>query len=72
MWSVEGGDSRIRRYGLEFISGHAPGWLLSLAAEAAALTALDTGVVERGVMRAKVAPAAIPQRHHCGYGVDGG
>lgn len=46
------------------VNAHAVGDLLVDAASATELSALNAGVVERRVVRAEVAAAAVPQGRH--------
>lgn len=46
------------------VDAHVVGDLLVNAASATEFSTLDAGVVERRVVRAKVAAAAVPQRSH--------
>lgn len=50
---------------------HVHGDFLLSATMATSCSALDASVVERRVVRAEIAGAAIPQRRHCDCGLDG-
>lgn len=52
------------------VNAHTVGDLLVNASSATNFSTLDAGVVERRVVRAEVATAAIPQRCHCCYGLE--